>query len=174
MRKGDWMQTISGGQFWPLDPRPEEIHLEDIAHSLSMICRFNGHCNRFYSVAEHCVLVSSIVPNEYKAWALLHDASEAYIADIVRPAKRFIEGYKDIEKNIMRSVCVRFGLDPVEPECVKIADQSILADEADQVMGPKPKDWFLPYAPSGQTINFLCSQKAKALFLSKASDLGIV
>ena len=48
-RKGDWMQTISGRQFWPIDPRPEDVFIEDIAHALSMMCRFNGHCDRFYS-----------------------------------------------------------------------------------------------------------------------------
>ena len=58
-RRGDWMQTHSGLRFYPLDPRPEDIRIEDIAHALPMICRFNGHCSRFYSVAEHSLNVAA-------------------------------------------------------------------------------------------------------------------
>jgi len=57
-RIGDWIQMNNGKPFWPLDPRLSEITLEDIARSLSMQCRWNGHCKEFYSVAQHCVLVS--------------------------------------------------------------------------------------------------------------------
>ena len=64
-RKGDWMQTYTGRQFWPIDPRANEVHIEDIAHALSMMCRYNGHCRTFYSVAEHSVLVSQHVPPEH-------------------------------------------------------------------------------------------------------------
>jgi len=62
-RNGDWIQTFSGLQFWPLDPRPDEINIEDIAHALSLQCRFGGHCNRFYSVADHSIHVSMLVEN---------------------------------------------------------------------------------------------------------------
>ena len=63
-RVGDWIQVYTGGQFWPLDPRPEEIHIEDIAHALALTCRFTGHCREFYSVAQHSLLVSYYVADQ--------------------------------------------------------------------------------------------------------------
>lgn len=170
-RKGDWMQTASGRQFWPIDPRPEDISIHDISHALSLMCRFGGHCDRFYSVAEHSVLVSQYVPEEDALWALLHDASEAYIADIVRPAKKHIEGYAAIEKNIMIAVCDAFGLPVVEPDSVKKADNGVLADEAAQIMGDRPVDWFLPEPPLGAVIRGLSPQEAKTLFMNRFNQL---
>ena len=81
-RRGGWIQTYTGRQFWPLDPRIEDIDIHDIAHALSHQCRYSGHCLRFYSVAEHSVLLSHHVAGEHMLWALLHDAWEAYLAAI--------------------------------------------------------------------------------------------
>ena len=72
-RRGEWIQTFSGGRFWPLDPRPEDVYIGDIAHALSMKCRYAGHTTFFYSVAEHSVHVCRHAPAEHKLWALLHD-----------------------------------------------------------------------------------------------------
>ena len=174
MRNGDWMQTITGRKFWPIDPRPEDIDIYDIAHALSMMCRFNGHCKWFYSVAEHSVYVSDLCPPDYAVWGLLHDASEAYIADIVKPAKPYIAGYREAENRIMAAVCERFGLPMDQPQCVKEADNAILADEAAQIMGPHPDEWYLPSAPSGTKILGLTPSKAKKLFLDRARYLGLV
>lgn len=170
-RKGDWMQTISGRQFWPIDPRPEDVDIEDIAHALSMLCRFGGHCVRFYSVAEHSVIVSRHVPPEDSLWALLHDASEAYIADIVRPAKRFIPGYREAEDRIMAAICAAFGLQLDMPATVARADSAILADEAGQIMGAAPKQWHLPEPPLGARIIGLPPVEAKAAFLQRFAAL---
>lgn len=140
-RPGDWMQVASGAQFWPLDPQPHEIEIEDIAHALSHLCRFGGHCDRFYSVAEHSVYVSHHVPREHALQALLHDASEAYCVDIPRPLKRFIPGYIEIEDRISRAIAHRFGL-PVEmhPE-VHEADMRMCVTEARQIMPVSKIDW---------------------------------
>lgn len=173
-RNGDWMQTITGRKFWPIDPRPDEIHIEDIAHALSMMCRFNGHCDRFYSVAEHSVYVSMICPPEHAVWGLLHDASEAYIADIVKPAKPYIAGYKEAEKRIMDAVCESFDLPIEEPACVKVADNAILADEAEQIMGPHPDEWYLPFEPSGTVIVGYLPFDAKQIFLDRAKYFGLM
>src|SRR5690606_29748913 len=96
-RKGDWMQTFTGRRFWPLDPRPDEICIEDIAHALSMQCRYAGHCLSFYSVAEHSVLLSQHVAEPFRRWALLHDASEAYLVDVPRPIKGDLSNYRAVE-----------------------------------------------------------------------------
>ena len=173
MRNGDWMQTITGRIFWPIDPRPEDVCIEDIAHALSMMCRFNGHCKFFYSVAEHSVHVSNICSPENKRWGLLHDATEAYLADIVRPAKPYIDGYKPAETRLMIAICKKFGLPEIEPLEVKHADMAILADEANQVMGPHPEKWYLPVAPSGSVILGLAPAKAKQFFLDCAAELGL-
>ena len=170
-RQGDWMQTFSGRQFWPIDPRPEEVFIEDIAHALSMMCRYNGHCNRFYSVAEHSVLVSRNVPDDDALWALLHDASEAYIADIVRPAKRFIEGYRRVEDRIMDAVCQAFELAIIMPASVARADSAILADEMAQLMRPAPSSWYLPFPPIGVEIQGLEPAAAEALFLYRFHEI---
>ena len=77
-RNGDWLQTFTGKAFFPLDPRPEEMDIFDIAHALSNLCRYGGHCNKFYSVAEHSVLVSILCRLYYgeqvALQGLLHDA----------------------------------------------------------------------------------------------------
>lgn len=141
-RVGDWMQMNSGIAFWPLDPRPAEILIEDIAHSLSLLCRFGGHCRRFYSVAEHSVHVSRLCPPEDRLWGLLHDASEAYVIDLPRPLKRCLPDYGVIEDRVHRAVAARFDLPPQIPDSVKEADEAMLMAEAWQLMTVPPVTWF--------------------------------
>lgn len=130
------MLTTRTGVFWPTVPRVEDVNLMDIAHSLSMQCRFNGHCLDFYSVAQHSVHVADMVSPENKAWALLHDAAEAYIGDMVHPLKHSdgARWFRDIEKNIMLVICKRFNL-PVEcPAQVLEADKTMLEIEFENLM----------------------------------------
>ena len=87
VRTGDWTQTFAGIQFYPFDPRPDEVKIKDIAHALSMICHFNGHTREFFSVAQHSLMVSYLLPAEHKLWGLMHDSAEAYIGDMIRPIK---------------------------------------------------------------------------------------
>jgi hypothetical protein len=170
-RNGDWMQTFTGRQFWPIDPRASEVHIEDIAHALSMMCRYNGHCRMFYSVAEHSVLVSRALPDDLALWGLLHDASEAYIADIVRPAKRFIAGYCEVEDRIMSAVCERFGLSPTMPAEVKRVDNAILADESAVLLGPVPAGWGLTEPALGVEIIGWAPWQAEQRFLARYAEL---
>lgn len=137
-RKGDWIQTYSAIQFWPIDPRAEEVDIRDIAHSLSLMCRYAGHCNKFYSVAEHSVLVSRSLPPKYQLWGLLHDATEAYLVDIPRPIKPSLTNYYSLEAQLMEVICDRYGLTKDMPPEVKWADNSILNDERDQNMSSMP------------------------------------
>ncbi len=131
-----WMQTYTGLQFYPLAPQPADVAIEDIAHALSLICRYGGHVDRFYSVAEHCVLVSQAVPPEHALHALLHDATEAYVGDMVRPLKHQpqMSAYVDAEDRVWEAVCERFQIDPVMPPSVKDADNRILLTERDELM----------------------------------------
>lgn len=132
--RGDWMQTNSGRRFYPLDPRPAEIDPEDIAHALSLLCRYGGHVDRFYSVAEHCVLMSRAVAPENALAALLHDATEAYVCDVPRPLKRVLAGYGAIEAATWAAIVTRFAVDLTLPEEVKDADNRILLTERNALM----------------------------------------
>lgn len=144
---GDWIQTFTGRQFWPLDPRPEDVSIEDIAHALSNLCRFTGHVREFYSVADHCIRVSEIVAPEVRFWALMHDAPEAYLLDLARPLKHAAglgEVYRECEARLMAVIAERFGLELPEPPAVKAADQVLLYTEKRDLMGRAPRPWADP------------------------------
>ncbi|KLK91389.1 phosphohydrolase [Microvirga vignae] len=164
-RRGDWIQTYSGAQFWPMDPRAGDIRLQDIAHALSMLCRYTGHCKRFYSVAEHSVLLSEVVEPKHRLWALLHDASEAYLVDVPRPVKPFLTGYREAEGEIMLCVAERFGLSATMPKAVKEADNRILTDEATQNMSAPPVPWSNMGEPLGVTLRYWSPERAEREFL---------
>lgn len=173
-RKGDWMQTYTGLQFWPIDPMAAEVRIEDIAHSLANQCRFAGHCNEFYSVAQHSVLVSHVVPQEDALWGLLHDATEAYLVDLPRPVKRFSamgELYRDIEKRLTLVICEAFGLPPNEPASVKAADDVLLMTEKRDVMGPTPAKWRETSEPLDERITPIDPASAKREFLIRFAEL---
>ena len=133
-RIGGWMQTVSGKRYWPVDPRAEEVDIGDIAHALGMMCRFGGHTRRFYSVAEHCVLVSGLVSQKNALCGLLHDATEAYCVDVPRPLKRSLPEYKAAEIKNWLVIAERFGLPSQMPVEVKHADEAILHVEQAALM----------------------------------------
>ncbi len=135
------MQTYTGRSFYPLAPRVEDIDPDDIAHALSMLCRYGGHTRHFYSVAEHCVLMSLAVPAEHALWALLHDATEAYLIDLITPLKQQMPEYRAAEARLMLAICERFRLPPYWPRKVKDADFRILLDERAALLPPSPQPW---------------------------------
>ncbi len=112
------MLTYTGKPFDFDDPK---VNIKDIAHSLSQICRFGGHCEPFYSVAEHCLAMSYFC--QHKRWGLLHDAAEAYTGDIVTPLKSKLGGIKEIETRILIKVAITFGLEWSIPQEVSIIDK---------------------------------------------------
>lgn len=141
-RVGDWMCTYTGRKFYPLDPHPQDVDIQDIAHALSNICRFGGHCAEFYSVAQHSVLVSVVLtsqdfPCDVALWGLLHDAAEAYVGDVIWPLKRstLMDGHKAVEARVMEAVAGHFGLPMPEPAAVKAADLVLLSTEKRDLMG---------------------------------------
>jgi hypothetical protein len=129
-RRGNWMLAYSGKRVYPVDPRPEDFDIKDIARGLSHMCRFNGHTSQFYSVAQHSVLCAYQAPQHLKLDALLHDASEAYIADIVRPAKGHLPDYLMMEGMICVALAERFGLQYPLPAEIKDIDNRMLVTEA--------------------------------------------
>ena len=166
-----WIQTYTGKKFWPLRPNGRDLNIVDIAHALSMKCRYNGHCKFFYSVAEHCVHVSNYV-HGVPLWGLLHDASEAYLPDVPRPIKPHLPGFVDLEHEIMSVVTLRYGLGWPEPPEVKRVDTAILADEQPVLMPNVPADWGLSEPPLGVTIEGWQPERAKAEFLRRFQQLA--
>lgn len=170
----DTIFTYTGRTIRPLDPNPDDICIEDIAHALSNQCRWTGHLESFSSVAEHSVRVAWLVPDELKLEALLHDASEAYLSDIARPVKKapgFAETYLKFEAQLEAAVAVAFGLpqrDEMHAE-IKAADQYTLEAEAallghenlKQAMGVSLHDDWTPgslparWSPRTAEANFL-------------------
>lgn len=175
-RMGDFMQTFTGRAVYPLDLRTSDIDIRDIAHALSMQCRYAGHTQRFYSVAEHSVLVARWCRQYGPAAALeglLHDATEAYLVDVPRPVKPFLKGYKLMEQRAAEIIGQRFGLDPRGcPECVHEADNRILNDERAALMAPCEREWGLSDArPLGVVIEGWVPARAEREFLALFAEL---
>jgi len=165
-RKGDWIQTYTGRMFWPEDPRAAEINIVDIAHALANICRFGGHCCEFYSVAQHSLEVAALVGEEDRLAALLHDAAEAYIGDMVRPIKRRMARFSEMERGIHTVICERYGLSPDMPKSVKEADEIMLATEAKWLMVAAPAPWALTASPRSGSLVLMRPKEAEAAFLN--------
>lgn len=146
-----WIITRSGRKFDLANPTADMVDPADIAHSLSMQCRFNGHTSSFYSVAQHSYLVADLVPVEDQLAALLHDATEAYVGDLVRPLKEGMREwahchglactYEVTEQRVWEAICERFDLSPVLPPSVKHADLVALATEKRDLMPAHAEPW---------------------------------
>lgn len=166
-----WVQTFTGRKFFPLNPDPNQISILDIAHSLGMKCRFSGHSKEFYSVGQHSVLVSRVVPPDDALWGLLHDASEAYLPDVCRPIKPMLIGFNEVEERVLGAVARRFGLPEYIPATVKAADRVLLMTEARDLMGPPPEPWELRDDPLPERIIPVGPKAAKEMFLARFREL---
>ncbi len=135
-RVGTWIPLFSGYRIWLQDPRPQDIHLADIAHALSNICRCNGHSKKFYSVAQHSVLGTYLIDKKHAPAFLFHDGAEAYLGDIITPLKRILGPiYNPCEARMMTAISTKFHL-PTDPEtaaAVKVVDQVMLCTEVRDV-----------------------------------------
>ena len=178
-RKGYYILTRSGERFWPSDPRLEEIHIKDIAHSLSLQCRFSGHTKVPYSVAQHSLLVAEEVESKYddkrlSRTALLHDASEAFLVDLPRPIKsmgQLGEEYRKIEDKIQKVISKKFDLIYPFPDEVMHEDLVLLVTEARDLMAhPKGEGKWFDIDPLPQKIVPMDWQESKRLFLKKFKE----
>jgi hypothetical protein len=187
--RGDWMQTYTGRQFFPLEPRPEDVDIRDIAHALSLLCRYNGHVTRFYSVAEHCIHLSHAVAPEHALWALLHDATEAYVGDMIRPLKRSMPDYVLAEDQVMVAIAQKFGLEVYDastfgtadvaltapmPVEVKAADTAILLDERLALLAEPPRPWSTDGGRLGVTIHGWAPDEAERRYLVRFHELLVL
>lgn len=170
---GGWIQTYTGIKFFPLRPKKEDISIEDIAHALSMQCRFTGHVKKFYSIAQHSVYVSYLCDSSDALYGLLHDASEAYVSDVSSPLKKLEEfkAYINVEKNLQSKIYDSFGLNADTPKSVKKADMVMLATEARDLMSPIHVDWRNREEPYLFNINPLSPEESKEIFLKRFEQL---
>ncbi len=151
-----WIQTFTGHEFPLLSPQPEDFDIKDIAHALSNICRYTGHCRKFYSVAEHSVRVAYYLEarepdfkkRAFKA-GLLHDATEAYLQDISSPLKRtgIFREYRNVEQFYADLITRRFNApyhNAPREGWLRDADMAVLVLERARLMGPIKTSWDLP------------------------------
>lgn len=175
----DWIQVRSGGKFFPLDPDPDAIDIQDIAHALSNICRYTGHVSEFYSVAEHSCYVSRQLPSEHALAGLLHDAAEAYMNDVASPVKHqdAMQPYRDAEKKLERMILTKYGLAPELPPEVKVVDLKMLSTEAHTLLAPLHPEWTMTVdggalpEPYPFQVQALSPHQAKEWFLDRFNML---
>lgn len=134
------LETQSGTLIDIADPQPDQIYIRDIAHALSMQCRFGGHTKHHYSVAQHSVNVSYLVPKEHALQALLHDATEAYLVDIPTPIKRLLRDYKPLEERLWSCIAAKYGVPKELHASVKEADSRICISEKIELISPNGLD----------------------------------
>lgn len=180
--------TASGREFFPFAPRRADVDPDDLAHALSMKCRFTGHTAFHYSVAQHCWAASELaasrgLPRDTQRWALIHDATEAYFPDVASPIKRFLRvddgngmrcTFKEAEARLLSVIALRFGLPPEEPRDVKIIDAHLYQRERADVMPDAP--WANTPLPPDDVpeIVQMSIECARDMWISRADFLGML
>ena len=137
-----WVITLSGNRFSILKPDPEAVRIEDIACALARQARFNGHTRFFYSVGQHSCLGAEVAPTKEVALQMLfHDATEAYVGDLVSPVKALLPDFEIIESRIHWAIANKFGLEFPAPKIVKQIDRRLLATEVRDLITTDLKSW---------------------------------
>ncbi|CAN5279764.1 hypothetical protein BH11PSE5_BH11PSE5_30820 [soil metagenome] len=171
---GPTILLSSGYYFDFLNPAGSVLLIDDIAHGLSLCCRFAGQCREFYSVAEHSVFVSSLVEPRHAYAALMHDAAEAFIGDVTRPLKSLLPQYKAIERAVEAAIFERFKVDMARStSVVKEADLRALAAEQAMLMPSHDDQWPIlagidvPRMPESR----MGPEEAEAAFLARYEEV---
>lgn len=167
------IMTCSHKMFDPLNPEVELIDIADIAHSLAMLCRANGHFRSFYSVGMHCIncakeAIARGYSRKVQLACLLHDGSEAYLSDVTRPVKQEIPRYREIEEPLQDVIWEKFlgeKLTEEENRQVFLIDDEILENEFPALMGAQLYET-VPKLQSQPQFQFESFQKTKEEFLS--------
>jgi hypothetical protein len=168
-----FIQDIHGRVVDPLDPKPEDFHICVIAWSLAMKCRFNGHSRKFFSVAQHSVLVSRYCNPENALWGLLHELDEVYFPDIPSPLKALFPGWEQTTGKHLEAGAKNFGLKTPIPEDVKYADLMVLHAEARDFITPCEIPWTdnLPGCDEIPKIVALTPEDSRLLFIARFCEL---
>lgn len=169
-----YVSTFLGNRFYPLEPRIDHVAIEDIAHGLAFQCRFNGQTQQFYSVAQHSLIVASLVPTDLRLAALLHDAAEAYLGDMVKPLKVLLPAFGAIEDQVSAIIAAAFGVDFSDYGPIKRADLIALATEKRDLMPHSAERWAYldDIRPLPQRIVTMSPGQAKQAFLDEFTRLG--
>lgn len=189
MRSGDWFATYTGVQFYLTDPHPDDVRIEDIGHALSMVCRFGGHTSEFYSVAQHSVHCSQLAgedrPDDYafQLHVLLHDASEGYLGDIVRPLKYSMPDYREYERRMAQVIYEGLRLSPPTPrqeDDIKSYDDIMLMTERRDLIEHRNYKWSInaeptdrkitPWSPTASEYQFITRYEMLRGLVDKASS----
>ena len=171
-----WILTASGRRFDVESPRARDVHAKDLAHALSNLCRFGGHTRVHYSVAQHSILVSELVPKELALVGLLHDAGEAYLGDVVGPVARRLPAFLALERGILAAVAARFGIRPEQFHDARVrhADRVALLTERRDLLPSSPIPWAEDLAglrAAEAEVVPLTPRQAKAAFLARLDAL---
>lgn len=170
---GDWFLTFTGRKFYPMDPQPADICIRDIAHHLSLLCRFNGAVREFYSVAQHSCLVACHLPLPLRLIGLMHDATEAYVGDMVRPLKRSMPHYRTAEEFVWVAIQSKFGFGVTDNvmALVKRADNMALMTERRDLLIQSSHPWSNPEKPWPEIIQPWSPALAEQRFLRLFDEL---
>lgn len=196
-RKGDsmkpneevvWIETYTGRHVNPLQLKPEDIDIKDIAHSLSMLCRFVGHCKWLYTVGQHSIHVANLVDgarginqdwtlekhNRTCLAALLHDGGEVYLSDLSRPVKHsgLFKQYRELEKVVTGRIMERYGCTGVDWGLIKRMDDTMLATEAAHLMFSGGSGWYLPEPALSHDVPKMDAEEVEELFTERFFRYG--
>lgn len=166
---------MSGSRIDALHPASDDIDIVDIARALSRLARWNGHTSKFLSVAEHSVLLARFAPAHLRADALMHDATEAYVGDVVRPLKYMagMHAYRRCEYLMAKAIAERFDLSHPTPDEVKRLDDRMLRTEIAQLMPSGSYSHSRRVRPLDVTIECWSPSRAEREFMRTARELGI-
>lgn len=164
------IRTITGKNFNLFEPEPDMIDIIDIAHGLANKGHFSGFTPRYFSIAEHSIMVcdeysfwNNEQPDSVKLLALLHDAAEAYIGDMVKPLKIHMPGFVEVENRIMEAICKKFGMDIAKMPLIKASDLLIQDIEY--------QAFFMGGLIPQSQVSYLDPERARIVFIDRFNEL---